>query len=166
MWTPFATFGLVVRPAARDTGSAAASSVILSEYDTQDWQEALLKLRRGGYRAAARHDGVADAVAHVPVQGNRRSLDASRRPTRSLHAPATSRGCPTRRTLDAQRPLITAKTLETPAQTHYLRTHLSKPITSDPREQAFPISGPGIRCMCTAPQSSTSADLAISRIAL
>lgn len=46
---------------------------LLSEYNTQEanaWQEALLKLWRGGYRTAVRHDGVAYACGRIPVRGN------------------------------------------------------------------------------------------------
>lgn len=47
---------------------------LLSEYDTpeaQAWQEALLKLWRGGYQVAVRHDGVAYACGHIPRRGER-----------------------------------------------------------------------------------------------
>jgi hypothetical protein len=47
---------------------------LLEEYDTpnaQSWQEALLKLWNGGYRTAARHDGVGYACGQIPAQANR-----------------------------------------------------------------------------------------------
>jgi hypothetical protein len=47
---------------------------LLSEYDTpsaQRWQEALLKLWRGGYRSATRYDGVVYACGNMPAQNGR-----------------------------------------------------------------------------------------------
>lgn len=47
---------------------------ILEEYDTpeaQTWQQALLKLWLGGYRIAARHDGIGYACGQIPAQGGR-----------------------------------------------------------------------------------------------
>ena len=47
---------------------------LLEEYDTpiaQSWQEALLKLWKGGYRTAGRHDGVGYACGQIPAQANR-----------------------------------------------------------------------------------------------
>lgn len=49
---------------------------ILSEYNGPEaalWQEALIKFRKDGYRAAARHDGVSYATAHVPLMGDRQA---------------------------------------------------------------------------------------------
>lgn len=47
---------------------------LLEEYDTheaQTWQEALLKLWRGGYRTATRHDGVGYACGRIPSWAGR-----------------------------------------------------------------------------------------------
>lgn len=47
---------------------------LLEEYDTsaaQMWQEALLKLWRGGYRVAARHDGVCYTCGRIPTRAGR-----------------------------------------------------------------------------------------------
>jgi hypothetical protein len=47
---------------------------LLDEYDTpeaQRWQQALLKVWRGGYRAAARHDGVGYTCGRIPAQPGR-----------------------------------------------------------------------------------------------
>jgi hypothetical protein len=49
---------------------------LLSDYDTPSanaWQEALVRLRREGYRVVNRHDGVAYATAHIPQRGDRRA---------------------------------------------------------------------------------------------
>ncbi|MFZ0761115.1 MAG: hypothetical protein WAM69_14295 [Candidatus Sulfotelmatobacter sp.] len=47
---------------------------LLDEYDTPEaerWEEALLKLWRGGYRTAARHDGVGYTCGRIPAQAGR-----------------------------------------------------------------------------------------------
>jgi hypothetical protein len=47
---------------------------LLAEYDTPEaeaWQQALLKLWRGGYQVAVRHDGIAYACGRIPAQSGR-----------------------------------------------------------------------------------------------
>jgi hypothetical protein len=56
---------------------------LLEEYDTEEakrFQEALLKLWRGGYRTAARHDGVGYTCGRIPVQADRVSWMAADAP--------------------------------------------------------------------------------------
>lgn len=65
---------------------------LLSEYDTPQakaWQAALLRLWRGDYRVAGRHDGVAYACAQMPARPGRTSW----MPTTAPHPAYTAPRC-------------------------------------------------------------------------
>jgi hypothetical protein len=68
---------------------------LLDEYDTpeaQRWQQALLKVWRGGYRTAARHDGVGYTCGRIPAQPGRTAWMPENAPHAVLYCDPKTRG--------------------------------------------------------------------------